>query len=200
MSVDDYYWPRAQSRGTLTIGCNASAVYCKGDKAAVVAAPLELPPHVNLNDYVGAVIRCIGNYAFTCHRIIIFELEPKSQIEEHAQEFLMQSVRLFARARGIETVFLSETNIEIMNVPGLTEGWERSIEGFTIESLRRIALGRNDPFGVIVDPFNRKRFCNRRAFYELLHAATRKQLHWSDYESYREKIKGMPMGLRSYLL
>jgi hypothetical protein len=33
----------------------------------------------------------------------------------------------------------------------LTEGWEKSIEGFTIESHRQIALGRNHPVGVIAN-------------------------------------------------
>ena len=186
-------------KGTLTIipGINVDIVHARSDSSPAEHVPFVRKRAPSWNEDTYELILNAQHFATRLRRVVIFETEPSTREEAHAQNTLKKSAQIFAACRGAEIVSVSSLFADVASFTlNLAGDWSpENMTAARLETLRRKCLRGGIPFGTVIRPFKPARAASHRMYTRLIELIVEGRLEWADYEQQRAAAVG-PMWLR----
>lgn len=180
--------------GTLTIipSINVDIVYSCGDRPQPKHVPFIRKSAPSWNSDTSELIFAAHRFYTKIRRVVVFEAEPLSREDAHAQNIIKKSVKTFAGCLGAELVSVGTLFADVasftLELPG---DWSpQNMTAARLEKLRRECLRGGIPFGSIVQPFRPATASSRRTYDRLVNLVVDEQLIWTDYEHQRNAAVG----------
>ena len=185
--------------GTLTIipGINVDIVHACGHRLPIEHVPFIRRSAPSWNGDTSELIFGAHQFSRKLRRVVIFESEPSSREDAHAQNVIKKSAKTFAGCLGAELISVGTLFVDTasftLELPG---DWSpENMTATRLETLRRKCLRGGIPFGNVVQPFRPAVASSKRTYNRLLNLVIDGKLVWTDYEQQREAAVG-PMWLR----